>query len=282
METLLNSCFPWSSLVTFKATLLRRTSTRRKERRRWAAVCTLSFLKRLRCGWQRRSRSFRARYSHTMMRFSIFHQSGHQHTVCFMQQPQVLLRGCRWIKYIKIKTQNSYLKFSSQETPQMHNISFNNLLRETISDWTLIQFDLISEKVQRRREEKGLDLPLLPTPRHSGNTTRSGGVSAAEWGTWAGPRGAGFMGNVVLSLICNFKPRRRAVPLFVSLPSQVNYRPKALVKGAPSSLYSQLPDTAEIQFAREMTEMQSEVEHTRAWHPLLTSSSGLCLKLIAS
>lgn len=41
--------------------------------------------------------------------------------------------------------------------------------------------------------------------------------------------------------------------------SQVNYRPKVLVRGAPSSLYSQLPDTADIQFAREMTEMQSEV-----------------------
>lgn len=42
--------------------------------------------------------------------------------------------------------------------------------------------------------------------------------------------------------------------------SQVNYRPKVLVRGAPSSLYSQLPDTTEIQFAREMTEMQSEVQ----------------------
>lgn len=44
--------------------------------------------------------------------------------------------------------------------------------------------------------------------------------------------------------------------------SQVNYRPKLMVKGAPSSLYSQLPDTADIQFAREMTELQSEVTGT--------------------
>jgi len=42
---------------------------------------------------------------------------------------------------------------------------------------------------------------------------------------------------------------------------QVNYRAKVLGKGIPSSLYSQLPDTAEIQFAREMTELQSEVQH---------------------
>lgn len=39
----------------------------------------------------------------------------------------------------------------------------------------------------------------------------------------------------------------------------MNYRPRVLVKGAPTSLYSQLPDTSEIQFAREMTDMQSEV-----------------------
>lgn len=47
---------------------------------------------------------------------------------------------------------------------------------------------------------------------------------------------------------------------------QVNYRPKLQVKRAPSSLYSQLADTAEIQFAREMTEMQSEVGHSRNIH----------------
>lgn len=46
------------------------------------------------------------------------------------------------------------------------------------------------------------------------------------------------------------------------LSPQVSYGPKLLVSRAPSSLYSQLADTAEIQFAREMTEMQSEVEHT--------------------
>lgn len=53
----------------------------------------------------------------------------------------------------------------------------------------------------------------------------------------------------------------KALSVTLSL-SQVNYRPKMLVKGAPSSLYSQLPDTTDIQFAREMTEMQSEVQNT--------------------
>lgn len=44
---------------------------------------------------------------------------------------------------------------------------------------------------------------------------------------------------------------------------QVNYGSKLRVKRAPSPLYSQLADPAEIQFAREMTELQSEVEHIR-------------------
>lgn len=57
-----------------------------------------------------------------------------------------------------------------------------------------------------------------------------------------------------------------------SVGSQVNYRPKVLVKGAPSSLYSQLPDTLQIQFAREMTEVQSEVEQHQGVEPSLTSS----------
>lgn len=48
---------------------------------------------------------------------------------------------------------------------------------------------------------------------------------------------------------------------------QVNYRPKVLVKGAPSSLYSQLTDTKEIQFAREMTELHSQVPPTAATVP---------------
>lgn len=39
----------------------------------------------------------------------------------------------------------------------------------------------------------------------------------------------------------------------------MKYRPKVLVRGAPPSLYSQLADTPEIQFARETGEMQSEV-----------------------
>lgn len=64
------------------------------------------------------------------------------------------------------------------------------------------------------------------------------------------------MGNVVESTTCN-----ASLSVTLSL-SQVNYRPKMLVKGAPSSLYSQLPDTTDIQFAREMTEMQSEVQNT--------------------
>lgn len=55
--------------------------------------------------------------------------------------------------------------------------------------------------------------------------------------------------------------RRCYISLSLSV-SQVNYRPKLMVKGAPSSLYSQLPDTADIQFAREMTELQSEVTGT--------------------
>ena len=59
----------------------------------------------------------------------------------------------------------------------------------------------------------------------------------------------GILGNVVLVV---------TLSIHLSL-LQVNCRPSLLVKGAPSSLYSQLPDTSEIQFAREMTEMQSEV-----------------------
>lgn len=58
-----------------------------------------------------------------------------------------------------------------------------------------------------------------------------------------------------------------------------------LVKGAPSSLYSQLPDTTDIQFAREMTEMQSEVENTvddcganLRLAPVTVWSSGAALK----
>lgn len=34
-----------------------------------------------------------------------------------------------------------------------------------------------------------------------------------------------------------------------------------------SSLYAQLPETSEIQFAREMTELQSEVQHIHARTP---------------
>lgn len=45
-------------------------------------------------------------------------------------------------------------------------------------DPDLISF--VSEKVQRRREEKSLHLSLLPAPRHAGDTARSGGVAAAE------------------------------------------------------------------------------------------------------
>lgn len=40
----------------------------------------------------------------------------------------------------------------------------------------------VSEKVQRRWEEESLRLSLLPAPRHSGDTARSGGVSVAEGG----------------------------------------------------------------------------------------------------
>lgn len=56
-----------------------------------------------------------------------------------------------------------------------------------------------------------------------------------------------------------------AQPLITRSLSQVNYRPKTMVRGAPASLYSQLPDTTEIQFAREMTEMHSEVRHRRTF-----------------
>lgn len=59
-------------------------------------------------------------------------------------------------------------------------------------------------------------------------------------------------------------------------PPQVNYRPRVLVKGAPTSLYSQLPDTSEIQFAREMTDMQSEVNKplSRPWDDLCSEVKG--------
>lgn len=62
----------------------------------------------------------------------------------------------------------------------------------------------------------------------------------------------GFMGNVISAQDAGSSDTSHSL-------SQVNYRPKVLVRGAPSSLYSQLPDTTEIQFAREMTEMHSEV-----------------------
>lgn len=86
-------------------------------------------------------------------------------------------------------------------------------------------------------------------------------------------REQGFMGNVVIIrarlvvLTQDALSGDMAAYVPLSLYSlvvfsliQVNYRPKLLVKGAPSPLYSQLADTAEIQFAREMTEMHSEVE----------------------
>lgn len=57
---------------------------------------------------------------------------------------------------------------------------------------------------------------------------------------------------------------RHAHCLILSVLSQVNYRPKRMVKGAPPSLYSQLADTVELQQAREMTELQSEVRVTHA------------------
>ena len=43
----------------------------------------------------------------------------------------------------------------------------------------------------------------------------------------------------------------------------MNYGPKLLVQKAPPPLYCQLADTAEIRFARELTEMQSEVAARR-------------------
>lgn len=60
--------------------------------------------------------------------------------------------------------------------------------------------------------------------------------------------------------------------------SQVNYRPKLMVKGAPPSLYSQLADTVELQQAREMTELQSEVRVTLT---LLSTGAPWCLRLTA-
>lgn len=64
-----------------------------------------------------------------------------------------------------------------------YSLSFYKLLLKT--SWTDLKEMIcsVSEKIQRRREEKSLHLPLLPTRRHSRDTTRSGGVTAAEWGT---------------------------------------------------------------------------------------------------
>ncbi len=296
--------------VTVKLSLLFRTSTRRKERGGWAAVCTLSFQKPLRCSWPGLSTSFRARYSKLIFTptnnsscistyFISSLQSEHQHTACFMQQLQEF--HCKWIKY-REQTQNSYLKLNeAAQVPLTQTIWLyekvmyrqgswcfwwvNSLMLYELVSWRLLETSwpevkemidcvLISEKVQRGREEEGLDLHLLSAPWHSRDPTRSGGVTAAEWGTGAGKSELiGFKGNVT----CSFNPSLLQwghCCICLSL-SQVNYRPKLLVKGAPSSLYSQLPDTTEIQFAREMTEMQSEVEPSPSCFHLMWISSSL-------
>lgn len=50
---------------------------------------------------------------------------------------------------------------------------------------------------------------------------------------------------------------------------QVKYKEEGK-KQASTSLYSQLPETAEIQFAKQMSEMQSEVGNADPYSLLLT------------
>ena len=134
------------------------------------------------------------------------------------------------------------------------------LLEKLLNVWYLIWKCFVSSagEVQRSRKERSEQLSVLSAARNSGDTTRQRERRAAQWGTEHGERPNVWTLWTLWTL--------RGSWTFWSF-SQIKYKESGK-KERSSSIYSTLPDTSETNFAREMSDMQSEV-----WSDTPTTSS---------
>ena len=118
-------------------------------------------------------------------------------------------------------------------------------------------------EVQRGWKEGGEHLPVLPPAWDHGDATRQRGRGAAQRGTGLGP--SFFSAHRCLKMWARrlnraaFYRQRFTVPLSMGVFLQTKYKESGR-KEMSSSLCSSLSDTSETSFAREVTDMLSEVK----------------------